>query len=43
MPLIMLSGDPNIPQSARDCVDAVFLKGAGNPRDLIELIQTLLR
>ncbi len=42
LPLMMLSGDPKIPESAKECVDAVFLKGAGSPGELIELIRGLL-
>lgn len=40
--LMMLSGDPHIPESAKECVDAVFLKGSGAPGELIELIRGLL-
>lgn len=40
--LMMLSGDPNIPQSAHECVDAVFLKGAGSPSELLNVIRGLL-
>lgn len=40
--LMMLSGDPYIPQSAKECVDAVFLKGNGGPGELIEIIRRLL-
>jgi len=42
LPLVMLSGDPNIPDSARISVDAVLIKGAGSPRDLLDLIEDLL-
>jgi CheY-like chemotaxis protein len=41
MPLIMLTGDPMVPKTARDSVDAVLIKGASNPRDLLDLIETL--
>lgn len=40
--LMMLSGDPHIPQSARECVDAVFLKGSSDPGELIDIIRGLL-
>jgi CheY-like chemotaxis protein len=42
LPLVMLSGDPKIPDSARDSVDAVLIKGAGSPRDLLDLIEKLV-
>jgi CheY-like chemotaxis protein len=42
LPLIMLSGDPSIPASARESVDAVLIKGAGSPKDLLDLIQDLV-
>jgi len=42
LPLVMLSGDPKIPDSARDSVDAVLIKGAGRPRDLLDLIEKLV-
>lgn len=42
LPLMMLSGDPSIPESAYECVDAVFLKGAGTPAELLEVIRGLL-
>jgi hypothetical protein len=38
----MLTGDPKIPASARASVDAVFIKGANDPSDLINTIQQLL-
>lgn len=41
LPLIMLTGDPYIPESARRTVDAVFIKGTGHPRDLLEAITRL--
>lgn len=40
--LMILSGDPNIPQSAYECVDAVFLKGTGTPAELLDVIRGLL-
>ena len=40
--LMMLSGDPNIPESAKECVDAVFLKGSSNPSELLDTIQSLM-
>jgi CheY-like chemotaxis protein len=42
MPLIMLTGDSKLPQSACDCVDEVLIKGASDPRALFELIEKLL-
>jgi len=42
LPLILLTGDPKIPDSARDSVDAVLIKGAGSPRDLFKLIEDLV-
>ena len=42
LPLILLTGDPKIPDSARDSVDAVLIKGAGSPRDLFILIEDLV-
>jgi len=42
LPLIMLTGDPKIPDSVRESVDAVLIKGAGSPKDLLDLIQDLV-
>lgn len=42
LPLIMLTGDPKVPDSARDSVDAVLIKGAGSPKDMLDLIQDLI-
>ncbi len=42
LPLIMLSGDVNLPEAATVCVDAVFIKGISNPSDLLFMIQELL-
>ena len=42
LPLIMLTGDSKLPQSTCELVDEVLIKGAGNPRALIDLIQKLL-
>ena len=42
IPLVMLSGDPNLPKSAYDCVDAVIIKGTSDPKDLLETIDRLL-
>jgi CheY-like chemotaxis protein len=41
MPLIMLTGDPGIPDSAKESVDAVLIKGASDPGDLLDAIQKL--
>ncbi|HEV2465245.1 MAG TPA: response regulator [Acidobacteriaceae bacterium] len=40
--LMMFSGDPKIPESAKECVDAVYLKGAGSPAELLDVIHSLL-
>ena len=42
LPLVMMTGDPKIPESARHTVDAVLIKGAGSPRDLLDLIEELI-
>jgi CheY-like chemotaxis protein len=42
LPLIMLTGDPKIPESVHESVDAVLIKGASNPADMLDLIQELL-
>jgi CheY-like chemotaxis protein len=42
LPLIMLTGDARIPDSAAQTVDAVLIKGASNPRDLLGLIEKLV-
>lgn len=42
LPLVMLTGDPNVPQSVRGCVDALLIKGQSNPGDLLRTIQDLL-
>lgn len=42
MPLIMLTGDPKLPDSARESVDAVLVKGSNGPRELLDTIQELL-
>jgi CheY-like chemotaxis protein len=42
MPLVMLTGDPKIPESARECVDKVLIKGTGSPADLLDAIEQLL-
>lgn len=39
IPLVMLTGDVRIPGSAYAVVDAVLLKGASNPGDLLETIR----
>lgn len=41
MPLVMLTGDPHIPESAQQSVDVVIVKGQSNPGDLLNLIQEL--
>jgi two-component system response regulator GlrR len=42
LPLIMLTGDSRLPQSAIDSVDAVLIKGVSNPTALLDLIQQLV-
>jgi CheY-like chemotaxis protein len=42
VPLVMLTGDPSIPETAKACVDAVLIKGESNPGDLLRTIQSLL-
>jgi CheY-like chemotaxis protein len=41
-PLIMLTGDTKLPDSAYECVDEVLIKGSSSPAALLELIQRLL-
>jgi len=42
LPLIMLTGDAKLPDSASECVDAVLIKGASNPTALMDLIEKLV-
>jgi CheY-like chemotaxis protein len=42
VPLIMLSGDPKLPISAHECVDAVLTKGTDGPGELLWAIRRLL-
>ena len=42
IPLIMLTGDGKLPDSACECVDAVLIKGASDPGTLLDTIQKLL-
>lgn len=42
VPLIMLTGDPRIPPSACECVDAVLIKGPSGPVELLDTIHRLL-
>ena len=42
LPLVMLTGDSSLPESVRECVDAVLIKGASNPADLLNTIRKLL-
>lgn len=42
LPMIMLTGDSKLPQSAQDSVDAVLIKGLSDPRLLLDTIQELL-
>jgi CheY-like chemotaxis protein len=43
LPLIMLTGDPKIPLSAKKSVDAVLLKGKSSPADLLAWIRQLAK
>lgn len=42
LPLVMLTGYLALPDSARECVDAVVFKGQNGPRELLESIRRLL-
>lgn len=42
LPLIMLSGVPDLPDSAAASVDVLLTKGAGRPTDLLQAIARLL-
>lgn len=42
LPLIMLTGDNAVPGSATAMVDAVVIKGASNPKALLDLIEKLV-
>jgi CheY-like chemotaxis protein len=42
IPLVMLTGDVHLPDSASECVDAVLTKGTSSPADLLEIIQRLV-
>ena len=42
VPLVMLTGDSQLPAGACECVDAVLAKGVGSPADLLNIIQQLL-
>jgi len=42
LPLIMLSGYPDLPASARDSVDCLIVKGLAKPSDLLQAIKRLL-
>jgi len=43
MPLIMLSGFPDLPPDVEDSVDIVLLKGSSQPSDLLNAIARLLK
>lgn len=42
LPLIMLSGYPDLPSSVRSSVDGLIVKGASGPSDLLKKIRELL-
>ena len=43
LPLIMLSGFPDLPANVADSVDVVLLKGSSQPSDLLNAMVELLR
>ena len=43
IPLIMLSGVPDLPESAAESVDVLLMKGAGRPTDLLQAISRLVQ
>ncbi len=43
LPLIMLSGVPDLPESAAASVDVLLMKGAGRPTDLLQAIAKLVQ
>jgi CheY-like chemotaxis protein len=43
VPLVMLSGFPDLPASARESVDCVITKGTDKPSDLLATIARLLK
>ena len=42
IPLVMLTGDSKLPDSACEIVDAVLIKGSSNPRALLDLVEKLV-
>ena len=42
MRLVILTGDPKLPETAVKSVDAVLIKGAGGPEGLLQIISDLL-
>ncbi len=42
MPLVIWTGDPTIPESAKRSVDAILSKGNSSPTELLDVIQNLL-
>ncbi len=42
VPMIMLTGDSRVPESAANSVDAVIVKGCSTPGALLDLIQKLI-
>lgn len=42
LPLIMLTGDPGVPNSAREAVDVLLIKGANSPGELLDAIEKLV-
>ena len=42
MVLVMLTGDPKLPESAAQSVDAVLTKGLSGPQQLLQLIEDLV-
>lgn len=42
VPIVFLTGDPHLPKSAHESVDAVLVKGASSPADLLATIRRLV-
>jgi CheY-like chemotaxis protein len=42
LPLIMLTGDPKLPDGVAEAVDAVLIKGQSSPNAFLDIIERLL-
>jgi CheY-like chemotaxis protein len=42
LPVIMLTGDPDVPESVRTTVDALLFKGVSSPTELLDRIEELV-